>query len=333
MPTPTLDGSLESWPELAGRFAGSALLSGNGLSVNVWPPFAYGSLFDHARDGGLTDQDLELFAGTENFERVLSDLNTAIRVNEVLGLRADAIYERYRSVQRALGHAIREVHLTRGQVPDQTLARIRQELLSYEWIFTTSYDLLLYWAIGFGGGFAPFLDHFRGSGRLEFHPGRADVYESDVPIYFLHGALHLVVGGTGVTWKLRRSAIQTLLDQFGEPIPGDPQARPLLVTEGTGRDKLRAIEGNTYLAHALETLRSVELPVVVFGSSLSGQDDHLLDALNEHPRRPIAVSLLPGTRRDVAGRQADIYARLETDELRFFDATSHPLGDPRLRAW
>ncbi len=308
------------------------MLCGNGLSINVWPAFAYGSLFDHAHNGGLTDEDLSLFSGTENFERILSDLNTAIRVNEALSLPADRIYDRYRSIQRALGHAIREVNLTRSRVPESTLERIRAELLHYEWIFSTSYDLFLYWAMGCGGSFTPFLDHFRGGGRLEFDASRADVYVNEVPVYFLHGALHLVVGGSGVTWKLRRSAIQTLLDQFGEPIAGDPQARPLLVTEGTARDKLRAIEGNSYLLHALQTLRSVELPIVVFGSSLSAQDDHLLDALNEHPRRPIAVSLPAGSRRDVAARQADIYARLETDELRFFDAAGHPLGDPALRA-
>jgi hypothetical protein len=152
-----------------------------------------------------------------------------------------------------------------------------------------------------------------------------------VPVYFLHGALHLVVGGSGVTCKLRRNEIQSVLDQFGEPIEGDPQARPLLVSEGTARDKLRAIEGNAYLAKALQALRGLDLPVVVFGSSLGLQDDHLLDALNEHPERPIAVSVLPGSRRHVAARQADVYARLETDELRFFDATSHPLGDPALK--
>jgi hypothetical protein len=330
MSTPSLDGTLAAWPDLAPRYAGAVLLTGNGLSINVWPAFGYASLFDQARVGGLTEEDLALFGGTENFERVLSELNTAIRVNETLGQPTDAIYERYRSIQRGLGHAVRAVHLTRSQVPDATLKAIREELLRYEWIFNTSYDLLLYWAMGYGGSFTPFIDHFRGS-RLEFNAARADVYVGHVPVYFLHGALHLVVGGSGVTRKLRRSAMQTVLDQFGEPIEDDPHARPLLVTEGTARDKLRAVEGNAYLAHSLETLRARELPLVVFGSSLGAQDDHLLDALNEHPRRPIAVSMLPGQQRALAGRQADIYARLETDELHFFDATTHPLGDPALR--
>ncbi|HWJ49889.1 MAG TPA: DUF4917 family protein [Solirubrobacteraceae bacterium] len=329
MPTPRLDGSLASWPDLAPSYSEAVLLSGNGLSVNIWPAFAYASLFDYARDSGLTEQDLALFGDTENFERVLSDLNTAIRVNETLGQSTDEIYERYRSIQRALGQAVRAVHLIRRQVPDATLKAIRNEMLRYEWIFSTSYDLLLYWAMGCGG-FAPFVDHFRGS-RLRFDPNVADVYVDQLPVYFLHGALHLVVGGSGITWKLRSSAMQTVLDQFGEPIDGDPQARPLLVTEGTPHDKLRAIEANAYLAHSLQTLRSIELPLVVFGSSLGTQDDHLLDAINEHPRRRIAVSLLPDRQRILAARKADIYARLETDELEFFDATTHTLGDPALR--
>ncbi len=330
MPTPRLDGSLEDWRELAPAFSRSALLCGNGLSANVWPAFGYRSLFDHARAGGLADDDLALFAASENFERVLSDLNTAIRVNETLGLPAGSVYERYRSIQHGLGHAIREVHVRRSQMPDATLARIREELLRYQWIFSTSYDLLLYWAMGCGGSFEPFIDHFRGR-RLSFDAARADVYAEDLPVYFLHGALHLVVGGAGLTWKLRSGEIKTLLDQFGEPIAGDAQARPLLVTEGTAADKLRAIEGNEYLAHALQTLRSLDLPIVVFGSSLGAQDDHLLDALDEHPERAIAVSLRPGSRRELAARQADVYARLQTEELRFYDASSHPLGATALR--
>jgi hypothetical protein len=55
-------------------------------------------------------------------------------------------------------------------------------------------------------------------------------------VYFLHGALHLVVSGSGVTWKLRRREIQSVLDQFGEPITGDP------VSERTHRAAASAVE-------------------------------------------------------------------------------------------
>lgn len=332
MTAPPLDGSLLDWEEIADRYEWDTLLSGNGLSINVWPPFRYRALFDHARDGGLTAQDLELFEGTPNFERVLGDLNTAIRVCRVEGIDPSALGTRYRRIQLALGHAIRAVHLHRRDVSDEALAAIREELLRYEWVFTTSYDLIVYWAMGVApsGGFAPFVDHFRWANRCQFDPDRSEVTADQLPVYFLHGALHLVVGGDGVTWKLRRTLIQTLLEQFGEPIAGDPQARPLLVTEGSARDKVRAIEANDYLSHALERLRERDLPVVVFGSSLSREDQHLVDALNEH-QRPVAVSLYPAPRRELATLQADIYARLDGAPLLFFDSTTHPLGDAGLR--
>lgn len=332
MPDRAPDGSLARWDELADRHW-QLLLLGNGLSINVWEPFGYRRLFDQAAGSQLAEEDRRLFADTTNFERVLSDLSTAIRVAEAVGVNASRFYARYRSIQRALGSAVRAVHLPRARIPDATLAAIRDALAGYEWIFTTSYDLVLYWAMGYGGRFAPFKDHFRYGGRLEFDRARADVYAGDIPVYYLHGALHLVVGGDGSTWKLRQTELQTVLDQFGRPIAGDSRARPLLVTEGSAREKLRAIEGNAYLSHSLEQLRRNALPAVVFGSSLSEQDNHLVDALGQHRDRPIAVSAMPtGSKRERARQQVDVWARLDVDELHFFDATSHPLGAPQLRA-
>src|SRR5579884_1715404 len=241
---PALDGSLEDWSALRPAFTPAALLCGNGLSINVWPRFDYGSLFAHAAAARLSAADRALFAETENFERVLSDLGTAIRVDRAVGVGADAVLARYHSVQRALGHAIREVHVRRTAVPDSVLAAIRAELARYAWVASTSYDLLVYWAMGCGkmgrgGRFAPFVDLFKGGAKLSFDPDSVDVFADQVPVHFLHGALHLVVGSSGETWKLRGEALRSLLDQFGEPIAGDPGARPLLVTEGTTRDKLR----------------------------------------------------------------------------------------------
>lgn len=335
MPDPETDGTLRAWPEIKSNFEGSALLLGNGLSINVWPRFEYGSLFEHAcRAGGLTAADQRLFEDTPNFENVLGDLNTAIRVDEALSIDAARVYERYRGIQRALGRAIREVHIGGGQITLRKLEAIRDVLARYEWIFTTSYDLIVYWAMGCRGVWKPFVDGFyvKRDGRLVFDAARDVVHDDQVPVYFLHGALHLVVGGSGASWKLRgQRDRQTILDQFGEPIAGDPQARPLLVTEGSARDKLRAIEGNAYLARALTRLRQTDIPIVVFGSRLGDSDSHLIDALNEHPQRPVAISMLPGTKRALAHAQGDIYGRLDAETLVFFDASTHPLGDPRLR--
>jgi Domain of unknown function (DUF4917) len=246
-------GTLLDWEEIAGDYEWDTLLLGNGMSINVWEPFKYRALYDHAKSGGLSVADGKLFESTPNFERVLADLLTAIRVNEAIGIPTAPVLERYRNIQRALVHAVRAVHVNRERVPLSTRRKIRAAMLEFEWVFTTSYDLLLYWSMGCDG-FAPFMDHFRYGSHCAFDPARATVPSSSIPVYFLHGALHLVVGGSGTTWKLTQRNLDTLLGQFGKPIAGDPKARPLLVTEGSAGDKLSAIEDNSYLSHALERL-------------------------------------------------------------------------------
>lgn len=326
----TPDGTLLDWSDVAELHDWQVLLLGNGLSINVWKPFGYRRLLDEAATGALQPEDLALFAGTSNFERILADVSTAIRVCGIAGVGTDPLFVRYRSIQRALGHAVRQVHPTLSEVPHTTLSALREAMLGFEWVFTTSYDLLIYWAMGHGGRFMPFKDHFRYGGRCEFDPKRAEVYESEIPVYYLHGALHLVVGGTGATWKLKMNSLHTLLDQFGRSIAGDPQARPLLVTEGTSREKLQAIEGNDYLAHALGLLEEIEFPMVVFGSSLGPQDEHLVAAISQHPSRPVAISMVRGPKRELLAAQSDLYRRLGVEKVYFYDAETHPLGLPGL---
>lgn len=323
------DGTLVDWQDISTSHKWDTLLLGNGMSINIWEPFGYRKLYDRAKLEGLSAQDRQLFSSTPNFERVLADLLTAIRVNDAVGLETEPLLERYRNIQRALVQAVREVHVKLGRVPPLTRKTIGHTMEQFEWVFTTSYDLLVYWAIA-AVGFEPFMDHFRYRGRCEFDPARASVPANKVPVYFLHGALHLVAGGSGATWKLRQTDLDSILNQFGKPIKGDARARPLLVTEGSAEDKLAAIEDNIYLSHALERLRGRALPLVVFGSNLSAHDAHLADALSEHPDRPIAISMLPASRKELLARQVDISGRLEANPLLFFDATSHPLGNPAL---
>ncbi len=323
------DGTLFEWSDIATSHKWDTLLLGNGMSINIWEPFGYRKLYDRAKFGDLSTQDLRLFSSTPNFERVLADLLTAIRVNNAVGLDTKPLLERYRNIQLALVQAVREVHLKLNRVPPATRKIISDTMRQFEWVFTTSYDLLVYWAMA-AAGFEPFMDHFRYRGRCEFDPARASVPVNRIPVYFLHGALHLVAGSSGATWKLRQTDLDTILDQFGKPITGDPEARPLLVTEGSAADKLAAIEDNVYLSHALERLRGRALPLVVFGSSLSEHDSHLAEALSENPDRPVAISMLPTSRKELLAKQVDISGRLEASSLLFFDATSHPLGNPAL---
>jgi hypothetical protein len=70
----------------------------------------------------------------------------------------------------------------------------------------------------------------------------------------------------------------------------------------------------------------------VFGSALAEQDQHLVDAINDHPKRPVAVSMRPAKSRVIKRNKALIASRLDTDRLYFYNAETHPLGAPQLRA-
>lgn len=333
-----IDGSLATWQEItAERDDWSALLLGNGLSRHVWSSFGYPSLYDKARrdgSGGLTDPDRALFEAldTRNFERVLAELASAIRIAEALGEDPKPYLDRYRSVQLALGSAVQSVHVNYTGIPTATLEAIGRELQAQEYAFTTSYDLIAYWAMH-AVGYDGLCDCFW-SEKNSFNPANSDVPAGRSPVYFLHGALHLVVMGSGVTRKLVHRNLRTLLDQFGRPLDGDDQVRPLLITEGSAQHKLQGIEGNDYLAHALDQLGKCDLPLVVFGSDLSEQDQHLVDALNRNPNRPIAVSIHREGRseNDLRAVKAGIRAGLDANPLVFFDSATHPLGLPTLAA-
>jgi hypothetical protein len=53
-------------------------------------------------------------------------VSIAIKVAEALGQDAEPLYARYRSVQAALGAAIRGVHITRSEAPDHSLKAIKE---------------------------------------------------------------------------------------------------------------------------------------------------------------------------------------------------------------
>jgi hypothetical protein len=326
-------GDLCDWSEISEEDWESVLV-GNGLSINLSRYFAYRSLYREANKkkfrGGLNSRDRAVFEAfdTTNFEVVLAKLRDAITLAEVLGRNAEPYKKRFRSVQAALGATVRRVHLEWSEVPDETLAAIKGELRNYGSVFSTSYDLIVYWAIGHSEDYGAFCDCFWANGR-EFDPDDCEVRSYRQPVYYMHGALHLIVEGSGVTRKLTQGGGR-LLDQFGEPIEDDPEARPLLITEASARDKLRGIEANDYLAHVYEVFKEQSGPLLVFGHALGEQDRHLIDAINANPDRPVAISMVKRDKDELREQQADIWGKLRTKDVYFYDAATHPLGTSEL---
>jgi len=142
------------------------LLLGNGASIAVADSFGYSSLFAVAQDPvlphPLSGLALQLFheLGTTNFEYVLGSLKLAGRICAAVGVDATDFPRLYREIQQALFEAVAHVHVAWEDVVDTTLPRIRAELLRYRRVFSTNYDLLVYWAMLCEGDPADFRDFF-----------------------------------------------------------------------------------------------------------------------------------------------------------------------------
>ncbi|MBW3597210.1 MAG: DUF4917 family protein, partial [Planctomycetes bacterium] len=119
---------------------------------------------------------------------------------------------------------------------------------------------------------------------------------------------------------------------------------PLFVTEGSSADKLRSIRRNDYLSFAYWKLCFHRGPLVVFGSALDKTfDQHIVEAMKQWRKydkwrlgratpRQIAISVWPpmGSAKIIDTKNR-LSAELKEHELYFFDSTTHPLSDGRLR--
>jgi len=239
----------------------------------------------------------------------------------MFGHSAGSIGVQYRRVRRALVQTVADVHVPWDDIPESTLLRFRRALREYHVVCSTNYDLLIYWAIMARQG-AGFVDYFWGSdNRFDL----ADVSTSfaKTRVLYLHGGLHLVRDADGSARKRVVAGPSNLIDSFRQA-----DDVPLFVSEGTARDKLRAIRRSDYLSFAYETLVAEADSLVVFGHRLGEQDSHIRNALRRAPR--LAISIRPGAPSRVISDKAWYIRQLPKPRIEFFDSTTHPLGDPSL---
>jgi hypothetical protein len=351
---------LESWAEIEKCLPEKdrGLLVGNGASIALWPQFKYSSLFEIAKDEGkldhLTSQEIGVFAEleTQNFESVLSAMITAGRIWKIFGkpnTDIDDLRASYSRVRKSLIRAVKEVHVQFDRVTESLKERLRQVLERYSYVYSTNYDLLLYWSMmNEPGRFKDFVWCKDNDNRRNlFDVSDTDLWDDEkkpmTKVLFLHGGLHLYKNKEGRTFKKLSGEDRHLLDLFD--VEGD--AIPLFISEGSSRDKLSAIARSDYLSFAYQRFSRHHGSLVVFGHSLAVDfDQHLIAAMQKWKRydqqrksfqlvpshRVVAISVFPGD---------DPYAIIELKnrltkllpsyELRFFDSRTHPLGLPEMQ--
>jgi len=332
----TLDTSLKSWEEIKGQFDKSEILIGNGLSCAVWGKFQYTSLFEKScsiPNHPLSESDIQFFTEWEangNFEKVLDNLLITKKTSEILGQSNTSdvqilVRERYNNIRNALIEAVKEVHILWTGLRPNVLRSIREELKNYKCVYSTNYDLLIYWAIMSHPNPNPFSDCFRSH---QFDITKTETSESLTRVLYLHGAIHLC-RKMEVTEKLVNNSEENILNQFETLWDIENNVTPLFIAEGNSKEKKEAIRRSDYLSFAYSEFEKPKKFLVVFGHSLGDSDMHLINTIKAVKIPKIAISMRAhGSANELPmARLRDIFS--STSDLLFFDSRSHPFGNLR----
>jgi hypothetical protein len=301
---------LEAFGELvaADRDEDDALpnvLLGNGFSVARWPNiFSYSALYDRAR-AEMSVGMRRLFdgVGTRDFERVLGYLNRAAEVREYYDGNpgaAQELFEEAEWLKTAIVDAIADGHPADAYaLTDENYEACSTFLANFDHLFTTNYDLLLYWALmrmysdrvveqrRINDGF--FRDTAPGGGRSRLYFADSNYRR----VHYLHGAIHVVRHGT------RHRKLDFFQREDGRRVPIMTSLRamidqgnyPLFVCEDTPGRKLEQIRDDAFLSAAYGRLSALTGTLYIHGSALHPVDQHLWDAIGRSSIEKLRVSI------------------------------------------
>lgn len=221
------------------------------------------------------------------------------------------------------------MHPDHAAFSSTAFGQVAHALDDFAAVFTTNYDLIPYWSHMEVRGEVGIVDMFRGA--QPFDPDDPNYGAGNsTAVHYLHGAIHLWLDSAGDNGKWVSDG--HILLGLQQRYRASSVRQPLFVSEGTSSAKLQAIRRSPYLAFCRQELRADEGNTVVFGHSLSEQDEHIVKALVEGRERRFAVSLRSSNdKARIRERKATILRQLDGHEVCFFDSSTHPLGDPSLR--
>lgn len=274
-----------------------SLLMGNGFSMSYDANiFSYNALYTFL--SSQDDELLDMLFGvikTKNFELIMQQLDMTIALLKAFG-SDPALQEKIQSASQKLKSAllksIKELHPEHVyKIPEEKSAAcanfIRLFLESGGSIYTTNYDLLLYWVLMRQGVANP-VDGF---GRelenpVEVAEGAEQEWSeliwgpniSNQNVHYLHGALHLFDSGADVI-KEQYDGSGYLLENISARL--DEGSYPIFVTAGNGDEKLEHIRHNRYLSHCYDRLCEVDGSLVTFGFGFGQYDEHIIEAVNK----------------------------------------------------
>ncbi len=325
--------------EVRGRH--SSILLGNGFSIACDPIFTYGSLYQAAVEAGLSERAKKVFQrlGSNNFEGVMRLLTMSHWVATIYGLvrpsEQSGMLEDLDVIKDALIQAIGSSHLSRpGEIQEHRRERAVEWLGQYSMVFTTNYDLLLYW-ITMNGNPPLFDDGFRNNpddpSSLVY-----SFYSRDRRMYYLHGALHLFLKEGQLCKHRSGTDGLCLTDLIRESLSHGHY--PLFVAESSAEDKLSQIHESPYLSNCLDKFSGVTDKLVILGHSLGETDRHILDSIVRNRRLSVLYVGLHGDPENAHNQATQAAARRLKDqraqrsdwpplEINFFSSESAGVWD------
>ena len=273
------------------------LLLGNGFSMAYDPKiFSYNALYDFV--SALGDAALvKLFEAikTKNFEMIMGQLELFVALLDAFeskeGLQ-DRVREAGVRLKQSLLDAISALHpehVFKIQADRLTLCAkfLNWYLATGGNIFTTNYDLLLYWVLLRGA--VP--NHVDGFGRELLNPVESKRGEDQEwseliwgpnqdqqNVHYLHGALPLFDTGLEIV-KEEYTGDAFLVENISARLQEGEY--PVFVTAGNGEEKLERIRHNRYLSFCYDQLCKAEGSLVSFGFNFGDYDFHIIDAINK----------------------------------------------------
>lgn len=312
---------IRQWEQIKKDYDNCPLLLGNGFSLNFSARLLYSNLYENYIQD-CPDEITSLFEEFDsyNFEIILEHLESTERVCKALGIPQKRITRNKDLIKEGLIDSINRIHPTPDEICLEQIKRVAEQIKDFDQIFTTNYDLFLYYLILESKKFG---DYFyfenRDDDRFKlFNPG--DALNTN-HIYYLHGALFIFDKSIN-TIKIKRDD-NWLIQVITKEITKDNY--PLFISEGTYKTKLKAIQSNNYLTYCFRNLQENKSSnLVVFGQSLSEQDLHIVHAIDENYE-----NLAYGIRISVNKRMNEIKAELnrirslfKKTDVEFFDSST-----------
>lgn len=272
------------------------LLIGNGFSIAYNKEiFSYNALSKFVQN--TNNENLhKLFniINTNNFEQIMRELKLFEKIakefNENDAL-ANTLEKISNDLKVSLINAVEELHpevvFSISDDECKSCSNFLADFLdSKGQIFSTNYDLLLYWVLmranlpncidGFGRDLENEDELVKGE-EAEFSELRWGKHKEEQNIHYLHGALPIFDSGYDIVKEEYDG--RYLLEKIKNRMSKNNY--PIFVTAGTGEEKLNHIMHNHYLSYCYDSLCRISGSLVTFGFNFGAYDEHIIRAVNK----------------------------------------------------